>query len=142
MIKAVNKATGEIIELPCATSEQIVQAWITAQEYEKAAKSLKEQLKELVPNIVGEQPISEPIGNYQFRISVVQRKNYDKSRLLQLIDDEDLRSQMLKPDKPFIDNWLKDNIETTGDIGTELRNSMVDEGRPYTVIKLEKLTRE
>jgi hypothetical protein len=142
MIKATNKATGELIELPSDTPEQIVQAWTIAQEYEKAAKALKDQLKQLVPNIIGERTTSEPIGNYQFRISIVQRKNYDKSKLYELVEDQDLLSMMLKPDKTFIDSWLKENVETSAEIGTGLRASMVDEGKPYQVIKLEKLTRE
>ena len=42
-LKVLNKATGEVIELDADTPEQIVEAWKIAQEYEKAAKSLKDQ---------------------------------------------------------------------------------------------------
>ncbi len=48
MITATNKATGEVVELPADTLDSIVSAWRIAQEYEKTAKALKDQLKKAV----------------------------------------------------------------------------------------------
>lgn len=141
MITAVNKATGEQIELPASTPDEIVQAWRTAQEYDKAAKSLKDQLKKLVPDLVGDKGLSEPIQGFQFRVSNIQRKNYDKA-VLRRVFDEDTLDLFLKPDKPVIDKYLKEHLEEVGEGSTELRNSMIEEGKPYEVIKLERLDRE
>jgi hypothetical protein len=138
MITATNKHTGEVVELPANTPEEVVQAWLIAQEYAKTAEALKDQLKKLVPKIVGEQSTSDPINGFVFRISNVQRRNYDKSKLREVLD-EDVYDLMVKPDKPAIDKYLKENLEQLGDISTQLRESMIDEGKAYEVIKLERL---
>ena len=143
MIKATNRHTGEVVELPTGSPEEIIQAWQIAQEYEKVSKYLKDQLKELVPQFVPDGTgTSQEYNGYQFRISSVQRMSYDKFTVLNEVKDQDLLFDMLKPDKSFIDNWLKDNVETSGELGTKLRKSMIADGKPYKVIKLEKLTKE
>jgi len=140
-ITATNKATGEVIDLVADTPEQIVEAWRVAQEYSKAADALKEQLKKLVPAIVGDRGVSDPIGNFIFRISHIQRQNYDKAIMRQVFD-EDVFDLLIKPDKPSIDKYLIENIESLGAASTQLRHAMIAEGLPYQVIKLERLTRE
>lgn len=140
-ISAVNKATGEIIELQADNPEQIVEAWRVAQEYEKASASLKDQLKKLVPSIVGTNGVSEPVGDYQFRVSTVQRMNYDKATMREVLDP-DIFDVLIKPDKPAVDRFLKENLETLGENSTTLRQAMVPDGKPFQVIRLEKLKRE
>lgn len=142
MIKATNKATGEVIELEDDSLEHVIEAWRVAQEYEKVAKSLKAQLKEGVDKFLDEKGKSEEHKGYRFINYPVQRKTYDKSKLYELIKDQDLLNEMLMPNKTFIDQWLKDNVETTGEIGTELRHSMVETGQPFQVTKLEKVVRD
>lgn len=137
-IQATNKATGEIIELDANTPEQIVAAWRTAQEYAKAADSIKDQLKKIVPTIVAGDGKSEEINGYMFRVSAVQRYNYDKSVMRRVLD-EDVFDILMKPDKTATDKYLKEHLMELGDASTELRNSMLAEGNPYQVIKLEKL---
>lgn len=140
MITATNRATGEVIELLTDTPVQIVQAWKIAQEYEKTAKALKDQLKELVPTLVNELGVSETIDSCMFRVSNVQRRNYDKATMRQVLD-EDTYDLLVKPDKSAVDKFLKDAVMRfeAGDIAAQLRDSMVDDGKPYQVIKLEKL---
>lgn len=138
MITATNKHTGEVIKLPADTPERIVEAWLIAQEYAKTAEALKDQLKKLVPKFVDD--VSEPINGYMFRVSNVQRMNYDKSVLREAVD-EDTLDVLLKPDKTAIDRYLKENLETLGEKSAVLRQSMIPEGKPYTVIKLERLDR-
>lgn len=141
MITAVNKHTGEVVELEADTYEKLVQAWQIASEYEKVSKALKDQLKELVPTYISDKGTSPEFNGVMFRQSSVQRMNYDKSVLQEVIDDQGLLFEMLKPNKPFIDKYLKENLAELGDISTTLRKSMQPDGAPYTVIKLEKLTR-
>jgi len=138
MITATNKHTGEVITLDVDTPEKMVQAWLIAQEYAKTADTLKDQLKKLVPKFVDD--VSEPINGYVFRVSNIQRMNYDKSMLREVID-EDTLDVLLKPDKPAIDKYLKENLETLGTGSTMLRQSMIPEGKPYQVIRLERLER-
>lgn len=140
MITATNKHTGEIVELPTESFEQIIQAWQIAQEYSKVSDSLKDQLKKLVPTFVDESKgTSREHNGFMFRVSNIQRTNYDKSVMIQVVDDQDLLFEMLKPDKAFIDKFLKENLENLGSLSTDLRKTMIPEGNPYTVIKLEKL---
>jgi hypothetical protein len=140
-ISAVNKATGEIIKLDANTPEQIVSAWRIAQEYVKTAEVLRDQLKRLVPSLVTEKGTSEPIGNFQFRISNVQRMNYDKA-IMRNIFDEDTFDLLLIPDKPTIDKYIKEHLDELGGNSTKLRENMIELGRPYQIIKLEKLGRD
>lgn len=141
MITAVNKHTGEIVELEADTYEKLVQAWQIASEYEKVSKALKDQLKELVPSYISDKGTSPEYNGVMFRQSSIQRMNYDKTVLQEVIDDQGLLFEMLKPNKTFIDKYLKENLAELGDISTTLRKSMQPDGAPYTVIKLEKLTR-
>lgn len=138
-ITATNKATGEIIELAANTPQEIVLAWQTAKEYAKAADQLKVQLKELIPDFVGDRGTSQPIDGHIFRVSYIQRKTYDKSVMREVLDT-DTFDLMLKPDKPAIDRFLKENLESLGDASTALRRNMLPDGNPYQVIKLEKLS--
>jgi hypothetical protein len=140
-ITATNKATGEVVELQAGTPEEIVEAWRIAQEYDKTAVALKDQLKKLVPSIVGTRGVSEPIGNYQFRVSPIQRMTYDKS-VMREVFDEDTLDLFLKPDKPAVDKYLKENLESLGEASTTLRQAMIPDGKPYQTIRLEKLTAE
>lgn len=140
-ITATNKATGEVIELAADTAEQIVQAWRTAQEYEKAATALKDQLKKLVPEMVGDRGVSEPVDGYQFRVSSIQRMTYDKAVMREVLDP-DVFDVLLKPDKPAVDTYLKDHLAELGEDSTKLRASMIADGRPYQTIRLEKVSRE
>lgn len=142
MVTATNKATGELIELPSDTPEQIVEAWRIAQEYVKAATSLKEQLKKLVPDVVGDNNTSDDINGFMFRVSTVQRMTYDKAILRTVIEDEDTFDLLTKPDKPAIDRYLKEHLEELGEGSTILRTSMIEDGSPYQVIKLERLSKE
>lgn len=140
-ITAVNKATGEVAELPADTPEEIVTAWQVAGEYEKVAKALREQLKKLVPTLVSDNGTSEAYNGYMFRVSNVQRKNYDKAVLRNVVD-EDTLDLLLVPDKVAVDNYLKEHLEELGEASTELRQKMVPVGKSYQIIKLEKVTRE
>jgi hypothetical protein len=140
MIKAINEATGEVIELPTNTLEEVVNAWQIAQQYDKAATSLKDQLKELVPKYLSDNGRSDEVSNYQFKSNTVQRMTYDKTVLRQQLD-EDVFDLMMKPDKQAVDKYLKENIEVLGDASTVIRQAMITDGKPYQVIKLEKLSR-
>lgn len=139
MVTAINKATGEVIELPCDTPEEIVQAWLTAQEYAKASDSLKDQLKKLVPDLVDDSGKSEVIGNYMFRSSLVQRQTYAKAVIRNVLD-EDMLDHFTVVKKSLVDKYIKDNLEELGDSVKELRNGLVPDGVPYSVIKLERVS--
>lgn len=140
MITAVNKATGEVVELEADTLEQITTAWRVAQEYEKTAKALKDQLKELVPRFIGDSGTSEPTNGAMFRVSTIQRMTYDKATVRTILD-EDIFDLVTKIDKTALDTYLKENLEQLGDVSTELRHAMVPDGKAYQVIKLERLER-
>ena len=137
MISALNKATGEVIELPADTLEEVTQAWQTVQQYDKAITALKEQLKKKVRELADQEQIEE-VNNTIFRVTSVQRMTYDKSVLRRLLD-EDTLDVFLEVKKTAVDNYLKENIDDLRDVATEIRSSMVASGDPYEVIKLEKL---
>ena len=140
MIRVVNTYTGEIEEFPHSSPEDIVESWKQISNQIKALERAKDKLKQFVPNILDNNDTYENNG-YRFRMSTIQRYNYDKSIMRQVFD-EDLLDTLLKPDKTLIDNYIKDNLETLTEGSTLLRNSMVEDGKPYQVIKLEKVSRD
>ena len=139
-IQATNKHTGEIVELEVNDYESLVQAWLVASEYEKVSKKLKDELKKLVP-AYAEQKIVGLNDKYAFKINSVQPYTYDKSILREELD-EDTYDQFMKPDKTSIDKYLKDNVESLGELGKKLRDNMLPAGKAYQVIRLEKLSRD
>jgi hypothetical protein len=131
-MKTIVESTGEIIELDISSPEKMVEAWRTASEYIKAYEKIKDAIKK-------DAPADFEHDGYKFRISAVQRYNYDKSTLRQVFD-EDTLDLFLEPNKPSIDKYIKEHLLELGADSTKLRNSMVAIGRPYSVVKLEKLT--
>lgn len=131
------KSTGEVFEFDDTSPEKIMESWKLIGEYLKAFEQAKDKLKKLVPNIVDARGIYEHEG-FAFRVYATQRMNYDKS-ILRNVLDADTYDLLLKPDKTAIDNYLKDNLEYLKEKSTELRTSMVAEGKPYQTVRLEKL---
>ena len=139
MIEAVNKASGEVISLPADTPEEILQAWLTAQEYDKVAQSLKAQLKELVPSLLKGKDESDPIQNYTFKRSLVQKQTYDKQAIRDLLD-EDTLDLFTKVQKSAVDAYIKEHSDELGDVKYELKKALVPDGKAYEVIKLQKFS--
>lgn len=135
-----NNITGEIIEFDVSTPEKVLESWRIASEYIKNYEYLKTLMKEMIPGFVDPRGLFEHDG-YQFRVSNVQRYNYDKAVMREVLDP-DVFDVLLKPDKPAVDKYIKENLETLGPASTELRRAMVAEGKPYQVIKLERLNGE
>lgn len=140
MISAINKASGEVIELATDTPDQIADAWLTAMEYEKAAKSLKDQLKPLVPPLLNSNDQSAPIGKFMFRRNLVQRQTYDKAVIRNVLD-EDALDLVTVVKKSAVDEYIKNHREELGDAIYELKQGMIPDGAAYEVIKLERIER-
>lgn len=139
-VSATHKTTGETIEHDVNNIVDMVNAWRLASEYEKLAMSLKEQLKKMLPPFLDESGNSEEVGGYVFKSRLIHRRNYDKTIMRQVLD-EDTFDLLLIPDKTKIDAYIKENMNSLGDISTKLRETMVDVGRPYNVTRLERLDR-
>lgn len=139
MSQVINKATGEVFEIN--NLAELITAWRDVSNQIKALEATKELLKKQVSRYTDELGRSEEIDGYWFTTTSIQRKTYDKTVLREVLD-EDTYDLFMKPDKSAIDNYLKENIETLGDVSRELRTTMIEDGRPYTVIKLESLTRK
>lgn len=140
-VSSTNKFTGALVELPADTPEQIITAWRVAQELERQAKQLKDQLKKVVPSLIGDRGVSDEVDGYMFRSTTIQKYNYSRAALRELLD-ADTYDLMMKPNKTAIDTYLKENLEELGEKSTLLRNSMEAEGKPYEVIKLERVKRD
>lgn len=138
-ISATHKTTGELVEFDVTNLTELVSAWRTVREYEKLAANLKDQLKKLLPQYTNEDGKSDEIDGYRFTTTFVQRKNYDKAVMRQVLD-EDTFDLLLIPHKTKVDEYLKENLNELGEASTMLRESMLNEGRGYSVTKLEKLS--
>lgn len=140
MISVVNKATGEVVEADPKTLDELIEAYRTVSETIKAYDSIKKQLSSLSQDYINEKGVSEPVNGYMFRSSFIQRYNYDKSVLREVLDEDEL-DLLLEPSKSAVDKYLKDHLEDLGDASTRLRQSMLPVGAPYSVTKLEKIER-
>lgn len=141
MVKTTIQSTGEVIELEVEDLKSLMNAYMLAQEYEKASKDIKDQLKELLPAYLDEFGKSDELDGKQFKQVSIQRMTYDKAVLRQVFD-EDLLDLFLKPDKSQIDRYIKEHLDELGEDSTKLRKAMIVDGKPYTQVKLEKITRE
>lgn len=143
MISATNKYTGEVFELDVKTVDEAMAAWRTAQEYERMAKELKDKLKPFVRDNANENGDVET-NDYRFTVRSIQRYAYDKDKVKKLINDKDTFELFTKIDSKALNNWLKENVDNgtlKRGLGKEIREAVEPEGKPYEVIKLEKMVR-
>lgn len=138
-ISSSHKITGEIVEFDINNLTDLVNAWRIASEYEKLAKDLKDKLKPELAKYVNEDGKSDEIDGYRFTTTFVQRKNYDKAVMRQVLD-EDTFDLLLIPHKTKVDEYIKEHLDELGEASTMLRESMIDDGKPYSITKLEKLS--
>lgn len=139
-MKITDKLTGEVIELKDGSLEETIDSLLYAQKtiksWEAAVKKLKKTAEEQMPD--GKN--FHEHGDYGLRISNVQRKTYDMTVLRKHLD-EDTINEFLSLKKGAVDKYIAENLEELGEASTELRNTMLDDGKPYQVIKLERLNR-
>lgn len=137
-MKVTIKTTGEVIELPDSTLSEMMKSYQILSDYEKTMKAAKQKLAAESHKYIGDKGTSEVVDGYMFRFMPIQKKNYDKSVLRELLD-EDTYDLFVVPDKKRIDEYLKENLESLGDVSTKLRQSMQPAGKPYSVTKLERV---
>ena len=136
-VTAVNKASGEYIELPANTSEEIVRAYLIAAEYEKVAKSLKDQVKKLLPTIVDEQGRTPEVDGYVLRRYESQRMTYNKMALREVFDEDELEL-FLEVSKGKVDAYIKENQLTDEQIET-LRLGLETAGQVVSSFRKERV---
>lgn len=145
-IKTIVEATGEVIELDATKPLDIVTAWQIATDYEKAAKDLKNQLKDYLPSMINDVTgLSDRYGDYHFRQSSSQPMTYPVSKVREVFTPE-LRKRFdldedafLEVKKSELDKFIKKNLDILGDKSTELANSKVAKGNPRVSVRLEKV---
>lgn len=136
---AIVQSTGELLELPSDTPEQIMASYKVVNDYITAWQDIKAQLQELARDIVDAKGCYEHDG-YQLRVYSTQRMNYDRG-VLREVFDPDLLDTFMEPSKGRIDRYLKEHLDEVGEDSTRLRQSMIPVGKPYTVVRLERLER-
>lgn len=136
-VTAVNKASGEVIELPANTHEEIVRAYLIAAEYEAAAKKLKDQVKKLLPKIVDEQGKTDEVDGYILRRYESQRMTYNKLALREVFDEDEL-DLFLDVSKGKVDAYLKENQLSKEQIET-LRAGLEPAGSVVSSFRKEKV---
>lgn len=136
-VTATNKASGEYIELPADTSEEIVRAYLVAAEYEKVAKSLKDQVKKLLPNIVDEQGRTPEVDGYVLRRYESQRMTYNKLALREVFDEDEL-DLFLEVSKGKVDAYIKDNQLTDEQVET-LKAALEPNGQVVSSFRKERV---
>lgn len=126
----VNKFTGEEREFKDSAPSEIVASW---QLIDSEMKMLEEAKRALRDKVI-EHNLTSPIGPMQFKVIQVQRKNYDKSVMREVMD-EDTVDLFLVPNKVELDKYVK-ALPKLDEQRVKLTHSMIDEGEPYTQVKL------
>lgn len=134
---ATVERTGEIVEFPDDTPEEVLESYRLLNDYLNAYEAVKKKLQKAAADIVDERGVFEHDG-YLLRVYSTQRSNYDKA-VLRNVFDADLFDTFMEPAKGRIDHYIRDHLAELGEQSTELRKSMVPAGRPYTTVRLEKL---
>lgn len=136
-VEAINKHSGEVIELAANTPIEITQAYLIAAEYEKVATSLKDQLKKLLPNAVDEQGKTPEVNGYIIRKYESQRMNYNKQALREVFDEDEL-DLFLEVSKGKVDKYIKEN-ELSDDQIYRLKQGLEPSGNVISSFKKERV---
>lgn len=136
MVSVTNHLTGEVYDFETDSPEALRDSWKQISETIKTLKIARDKLKPMVSELITERGTYE-FDDCLFRQSSVQRMNYDKSVMREVLD-ADMFDELLIPDKSRIDDWLKENAEKLGEVSTVLRKNMIAVGQPYTTIRLER----
>jgi hypothetical protein len=136
--KVTIESTGEIVEFDISSPEKMVESWAYASEYIKAYEKIKDKIKVLMPDHLDSRDMFE-YKDYIMRMTYTQRKNYDKSVMREILNEDEF-DLFLKPDAKKLKEYITEEIKNgdTRDWGA-LAKSMVDEGKPYTTLRLERL---
>lgn len=134
---ATVKATGEVLDFADASGQDVIQSYRLVNEYLKAYEDIKKQLQAAAREFVDERGTFEHDG-YMLRVTSVQRMQYDKSVLRQVFDEDEL-DLFLEPSKSKVDKYIAEHLADLGEQSTLLRNSMVPAGRPYGLVRIERV---
>lgn len=138
-VTETNQTTGEVFEFSVSTPAEIIVAYRACSGAIKTFEALRKKIIKLADPLIGDKGISEIYDGYMFRQSAIQRMNYDKAVLREVIKNEDDFDLLLEPNKKAIDTFVREHLADLGEGSTILRKSMVPVGKPYTVVKLEKV---
>lgn len=136
-VTATNKASGEYIELPADSPDEIVRAYLIAAEYEKVAKTLKDQVKKLLPDIIDEQGLTPEVDGFVLRKYESQRMTYNKQALRQVFDEDEL-DLFFTVSKGAVDAYLKQH-EIDPDQLAELKAGLEPAGSVTSSFRKEKV---
>ena len=136
-VSATNKLTGEVYEVTTKTPEDILMALREIRETISAWERIKKDVQQLAYEIVDEAGRFEHDG-WIIKTTSVQRMNYTKAALREVFDEDEI-DLFLEPRKSAIDSYIKDHLAELGDKSTQLRQSMVPVGKPYGMVKVERV---
>lgn len=132
---AVDEQTGLVFDL--SSPEAAIEAQLEINRLIKSLEKTKLQIRDVL--MIHD---NFEYNNHVVKVIPVQRMTYDPTVLRNEIQDEDLLWQMFSPNKTWIDNYLKENLEDLGEVSTVLRKSMIPTGKPYTTVRIERLVRD
>ena len=139
IVTITDKYSGEMLEFPLNTPEQMLAAYLRAKEFEDMAKRIKDKVKPVLPHILDEQGRSDEIDGYMFKQYESQRMTYNKNALRQVFDDDTL-DLFLEVSKGKVDSYLKEHqSELTSDDLAQLKDGLEPAGKVVTAIRLEKV---
>lgn len=142
-ITVVNKHTGEVWDFGWANDEGLAEAYANINETLAALERGRRKLREAVLKQMEKEGVDHRgVGRYIWHKRINRYLNYDLSTMRKVLD-EDTLNLLIKPDKPKIDQMLKDSANNPKSpviepkAASALRETMVEERAPAVVLRLE-----
>ncbi len=135
------ESTGEVLDFEYGTPEQLISSYKLVNDYIEAYEALKKKLQARAIEVIDNEGFNGSIerNGYILRSYTTQRRNYDAA-VLRSIFDEDEMALFMEPAKGRIDRYIRDHLAELGITSTVLRDTMVPAGKPYSVVRLERLS--
>ena len=131
-----DKTTGLVYDTK--TDENVIDSMLEVNAQIKSLEVVKKKLRDMI--------IERDLSGVEHNNSVVkiintQRRTYDKS-IMRRVFDADLYDTLMIPDNKAIKKYISENLDTLGNASTELSKNMVEQGKPYTTVRIEKILRD
>lgn len=137
MVTITNKVTGELLDFPSDTIEELVAAWQQAQEFEAMGKRLKLKLKPILDEYLPEDGELKS-GDFLFRKYTAQTMTYNKAALRRVFDEDEM-DLFTTVSRKAVQDYLKTKRLDYEELAA-IEEGLEPAGKAYTAIKLEKIS--
>ena len=113
MVKVIDKATGEYIEIDYKSYEDFAEQYDELTQRIAALDRAKKKMAAELKTMMGDDNKLDLINGWYFKKVTTERKSYPVARVVEVLGEEDAQ-KFLKVDKTKLDAELKEHVEDGG----------------------------